>query len=75
MYYRASTQKEALKLGLAGFVRNEPNGDVYLEAEGTQEQLDSLIKWLWKGPERSVVNDVRIVSAELQNYTNFIIKR
>ena len=34
VYYRASTKKQATQLGITGFVRNQPDGNVDLEAEG-----------------------------------------
>ena len=34
VWFRDSTMKEAKRLGINGFVRNEPDGSVYVEAEG-----------------------------------------
>lgn len=75
VFYRAFTQTEAIKLGINGFVKNESNGDVYLEAEGREEQLKKLIDWLWKGPDRAIVKDIKIAAGELKNYNDFIIKK
>lgn len=73
--YRANTQAEALKLGLKGFVRNEPNGDVYTEAEGTAGELENFIEWLRKGPDRAVVKNVAVKEGEWKGYGDFIIKK
>ena len=75
VFYRASTQTEAMKFDIKGFVENESNGDVYIEAEGTEEQLKALITWLWKGPDRAIVKSVQVAVGELKNYHNFIIRR
>ena len=75
VYYRANTQTEAKKLGLTGFVKNEINGDVYIGAEGDEEQLKKLIEWCRQGPTRAVVKNVEITEGELKNYPDFVIKR
>ena len=60
VWYRASAHKEARRLGLAGWVRNLPDGAVELTAEGPSEGLDALIAWCWKGPPLARVDDVKI---------------
>ncbi|HNU41845.1 MAG TPA: acylphosphatase, partial [Cyclobacteriaceae bacterium] len=37
VYYRASTKQKADELGIKGFVRNQPDGSVYIEAEAPAE--------------------------------------
>jgi acylphosphatase len=58
VFYRVSTEKKAKEIGLTGFVRNEPDGKVYIEAQGTEEQLDELVKWCKRGPERAEVDEI-----------------
>ena len=50
VFYRASTQNEAKKLGLTGWVRNLEDGTVELEAQGDSEDVDRLLKWCRQGP-------------------------
>jgi acylphosphatase len=50
VFYRASTVKEAARLGLTGWVRNEPDGSVVLEAQGSREAVEALVAWARKGP-------------------------
>lgn len=50
VYFRAFTQKQAVKLGLTGFVRNLANGDVEIVASGEQAILQQLVSWCHKGP-------------------------
>jgi acylphosphatase len=75
VFYRASTEKEAKKTGLTGFVRNEANGNVYIEAQGTQEQLDEFVKWCKRGPERARVDEIITVDIPLVEETGFRIIR
>ncbi len=58
VYYRASTRSTAIKLGISGWVKNEVNGDVTIEAFGTEDQLNQLVQWCKDGPPLSRVDDV-----------------
>jgi acylphosphatase len=60
VYFRAETMKTARRLGLRGFARNLPNGQVEVVASGSQEALEDLIAWLHQGPELARVDDVGV---------------
>lgn len=75
VFYRASTEKIAKQIGLTGFVRNEANGDVYIEAQGTEEQLQELITWCKRGPERAIVRAVNVSEKESREEPGFRISR
>ena len=53
--YRASCCRQAMALGLGGWVRNRPDGSVELEAEGTPTRLNDLLVWCEKGPAAAQV--------------------
>ena len=57
--FRFSAYDEARDLGLAGWVRNLPNGDVEIVAEGSRENLQMLAAWAHLGPPSAHVTDVR----------------
>ncbi|GIV38188.1 MAG: acylphosphatase [Cyclobacteriaceae bacterium] len=75
VYYRASAAEEARLLGIAGLVRNEPDGSVYLEAEGPEEALQTFVAWCRRGPARARVNNIEVSEGNLKNYTSFEIVR
>jgi len=75
VFYRASTADEANRLGLRGFVRNEPDGSVYLEAEGDEQKLNELVNWCKRGPSRAVVSAVEVNEQSLKNYNSFEVRR
>ena len=58
--FRNFTQRRARRLGLTGWVRNEPDGSVRLEAEGPREALDDLVEAVHQGPRMAVVDDVEV---------------
>lgn len=73
--YRFCTHIEALKIGLTGFVKNLHNGNVYIEAEGNDEQINKLIDWCYIGSPLSKVTEVLAEEGEVKDFRNFEIKR
>jgi len=61
-------------IGLSGFVRNEPNGDVYIEVEGEEGALNEFLKWCRRGPNRAQVDNLTIEEGLLKNFKNFEVK-
>jgi acylphosphatase len=58
VFYRASTHEQALRLGLAGYAKNLPDGRVEVLAAGSMEALDALENWLRLGPPAAKVDAV-----------------
>jgi len=76
VYYRASTKAVADQLGIRGTVKNEPDGSVFIEAEGEPALLDMFLDWCKEGPDDAEVSSVEINEGELKNYRNFeVLKR
>ena len=75
VWFRQYTLEKAKELGLLGFVRNESDGSVYIEAEGEPVKLDALIIWLYTGSPMSKVMDVNVSQGVLKDFKDFKIKR
>ncbi|WP_129718271.1 acylphosphatase [Pedobacter sp. SYP-B3415] len=76
VFFRASTKAVADQMGIKGFVKNEKDGSVYIEAEGDDLMLDAFTDWCREGPERSEVTDVEITDGALRNFRNFeVVKK
>ncbi|TMA40233.1 MAG: acylphosphatase [Deltaproteobacteria bacterium] len=60
VWYRGSMENEAERLGVAGWVRNRPDGSVEAEVEGAPEAVDALIAWARRGPPAARVTDVEV---------------
>lgn len=74
VYFRASTLEVAQKLDLHGIVKNEPDGSVSIEVEGTKAQMENFLKWCHKGPLGAEVREVKITqSSSLKNFQDFRI--
>lgn len=72
--FRYYTREMALKSWITGYVSNEADGSVYIEAEGAQEHLDVFIRLCKAGPARAIVTDFRKFEGTLMNYSSFRIK-
>ena len=57
--FRASTQRQARRLGLSGWVRNRSDERVELEAQGPPAAVDQLVVWLHQGSPHARVDDVQ----------------
>ena len=75
VYFRASAAEKATELGISGFVRNERDGSVYIEAEGEEENLSQLVVWCHQGPVRAQVSKVDVKEGNVQGFVRFEIER
>lgn len=60
VFFRANTQKEAIRLGLLGEVRNTDDGCVEVVAEGERAKLEKLLFWCRKGPDGARVDNIDV---------------
>ena len=60
VFYRASAQEEAQRLGLSGEIRNLPGGEVEAVVEGEKAAIEEFIEWCRRGPPAAQVEDVRV---------------
>ncbi|RZM28401.1 MAG: acylphosphatase [Pedobacter sp.] len=71
--FRETTKYVADQSGIKGLVRNEPDGTLYIEAEGEQWELDSFIDWCNEGPDRAIVETCSVKEGELKHFKDFVI--
>ncbi len=74
VFFRDSAKKTARYLGVKGFVKNMPDGSVYIEAEGGSEQLSEFVVWCRKGPATAHVNDVEVKEGKTENFESFNVR-
>lgn len=74
VFYRQSTRVQAQCLGLTGFARNNPDGTVTIEAEGSAAALDALLAWCQQGPSAAQVHKVDTTSGQVRGYTVFEVR-
>ena len=61
MWFRESCREEAALRGVAGWVRNLPDGRVEAVFEGDRDAVDAMVTWCHEGPPRARVRAVELL--------------
>ena len=67
VFFRDSTRREARRLGVIGWVRNQPDGTVLVEAQGDESAVDTLIDFCRRGPGHARVDDLLVESIDVRS--------
>ena len=71
VFFRAEAQRQAQRLGVAGWVRNEPDGSVAAHVEGEPDAVEAMVAWCREGPRHARVDGVDVRPAEPTGATRF----
>lgn len=72
--FRYFAAYKASEYNICGWVKNTPQGNVEIEAEGETGNVDTFISWMKIGPSRAIIvasTDSEIPAA---GYKNFVIR-
>jgi DNA ligase D-like protein (predicted 3'-phosphoesterase) len=72
--FREATVRRAGELGVLGWVRNEDDGSVAVQAEGADEAVDALVEWLGEGPRGAKVEGVEVTKGKVEGHEQFAIR-
>ena len=72
--FRFYTIKKAKEFDISGFVMNEPDGSVYIEAEGKPADLDTFTDWCRQGPQWARVDKLEIQETPVMGYQGFVVR-
>lgn len=76
VFFRDETRRAAEKNGVAGWVRNLPDGTVEALFEGQASAVDAMIQWCHQGSPHSRVVDVQVEKqAYVGDMNDFTIRR
>ena len=71
VFFRDSCRQEAARLGVAGWVTNEPDGTVAGFIEGEVDAVEALLDWCRSGPRQAKVEKVDVTDAEPRGLSGF----
>ena len=74
VYFRQSTLQEAASLGVAGWVRNLPDGRVEAVFEGPPALVDAAVAWCRTGPPRAAVDSVDVIEEQPEGLAGFRLR-
>lgn len=60
VFFRKYTKRKAVELNISGFVKNQSDQSVLINACGEKENLNKFIEWCKHGPSRAVVNNFEL---------------
>lgn len=74
VWFREGCRRQARELGVAGWVRNEMDGTVVIEAEGPPPAVDRLLGWSREGPPAARVERVEVTDVEPVGQAGFQVR-
>jgi acylphosphatase len=73
VYFRASSQQQAIDFGLSGYAKNLTDGSVEVLVCGDQTNVDKMLIWLEHGPETASVEHMVQKQVKCKEYNFFSI--
>jgi acylphosphatase len=74
VFYRDSCRREAQSRGVAGWVRNCPDGSVEAVFEGAPDAVEALVSWARVGPPHASVADVTVEDEQPEGLSGFTVR-
>lgn len=71
VFFRETVRRRAQAAGVAGWVRNRPDGTVEAVLEGEREAVERLVAFCREGPRGARVDWVDVESEEPERLTDF----
>ena len=75
VFFRVAAKEKADALGVTGWVKNTPEGNVEITARGQDDKVQEFMEWCKTGPEYAVVKEVEVHSRSNASFQKFSIKR
>jgi len=74
VFFRAWSREQAEELGVAGWIRNRPDGHVEAHVEGDEAAVEKMIERLRKGPPAAEVENLRTWDADVCDFDGFEVR-
>jgi acylphosphatase len=74
VFFRDTCRREASRRGVAGWVRNCPDGTVEAVFEGPEDAVSAMVAWARTGPAQAAVDDVRTFDETPEGRTGFAVR-
>ncbi len=74
VFFRESTRRAALEAGVAGYVRNLPDGSVEAAFEGPPDAVERLLAFARSGPPDAEVDEVEVADEPPEGLSRFSVE-
>jgi len=74
VFFRDTCRRMAQQHGVAGWVRNRPDGTVEAVFEGPDDRVDRLVQWARRGPSRAIVSHITVAGEPPEGLSGFAIR-
>ena len=74
VFFRQWAVHQARELGVAGWVRNMPNGSVEAYLTGTDDAVVAMVERLRQGPTAARIEDVSVEDAPVEEIDGFSVR-
>jgi acylphosphatase len=74
VFFRDTTRRLAERHGVAGWVRNNPDGTVEAVLEGDRDDVERLLLFLREGPSGAVVHHVDVFTEDDEGLSGFRVR-
>ena len=73
VFFRDTTRRMARSRGVAGWIRNNPDGSVEAAFEGPEDAVASMVAFAREGPRGATVETVEVLDEEPEGLADFRI--
>lgn len=74
VFFRDTTMRRAVERGVAGWVRNNPDGTVEAVFEGDPDAVEAMVRFAHEGPRGAIVDRVEVIEEESEGLTRFGVR-
>ena len=74
VFFRDTTRRRAEAAGVAGWVRNTPEGKVEAVFEGEPGAVDELVEFCRRGPSGAEVAGIEVEEEQPENLSGFAVR-
>ena len=74
VFFRDTTRRRAAERGVAGWVRNTPQGTVEAAFEGEPDAVEAMVRFAHDGPRGAVVDRVDVIEEEPEGLSGFAVR-
>jgi acylphosphatase len=74
VFFRDTTVRRAVERGVAGWVRNNPDGTVEAVFEGDPDAVEAMVRFVHEGPRGAIVERVEVIEEEPEDLTRFGVR-